>query len=111
VNVAQLYFREVYRLTVRNYLLTFLNRSVNINSFYIVYVTNPCGLLDLAPINDLKQVNIKAEDLITQIQEVHNAIYGSNVATCKILSPSTKQLLIRRYVRLNLRKMILCGLS
>jgi hypothetical protein len=56
-------------------------------------------------------VNVKDEDLITQIQEVHNAIYGSNVATCKILSPSTKQLLIRRYVRLNLRKVILCGLS
>jgi hypothetical protein len=49
-------------------------------------------------------VNVKAEDLITQIQEVHNAIYGSNVATCKILSPSTKQLLIRRYVRIVLTK-------
>ena len=111
VNVAQLYFREVYRLTIRNYfklsLLTFINRSVNINSFYIVYVTNPRGPLDLALINDLKHVNTKIEDLITQIQEVHNAIYSSNVATCKILSPSTKQLLIRIYVQLNLRKVIL----
>jgi hypothetical protein len=77
-------------------LLTFINRSININSFYIVHVTNPREPLDLAHINDLKQVNTKAEDLITQIQEVHNAIYSSNVATCKILSPSIKELLIRR---------------
>jgi hypothetical protein len=29
-----------------------------------VYGTKPCGLLDLAPFFDLKQVNAKAEDLL-----------------------------------------------
>ena len=53
------------------------NRSVNcstgFNPFVIIYGYNPCAPLDLAPIPDLKSVNVKAEDLIAQIQEIHTA--------------------------------------
>ena len=54
------------------------NRSVNLSTgfspFVITYGYNPHTLLDLAPIPDLKCVNVKAEDLIAQIQEIHTAI-------------------------------------
>jgi hypothetical protein len=39
--------------------------------FNIIYGVNPRALIDLEPVLDLKRVHIKAEDLIAQIQEVH----------------------------------------
>ena len=47
------------------------NRSTGFNPFVITYGYNPRAPLDLAPIPDLKRVNMKAKDLITQIQEIH----------------------------------------
>ena len=51
------------------------NRSVNYSTgfspFVITYGYNPCAPLDLAPIPNLKCVNVKGEDLIAQIQEIH----------------------------------------
>jgi hypothetical protein len=39
--------------------------------FNIIYGVNPRALIDLEPVLDLKRVHTKAEDLIAQIQEVH----------------------------------------
>ena len=50
-----------------------INRSTDFSPFVITYGYNPRAPLDLAPIPDLKRVNVKAEDLITQIQEIHTA--------------------------------------
>ena len=52
-------------------LLTTVLLTVALDS--VPYGYNPCTSLDLAPILDLKHVNVKAEDLITQIQEIHTA--------------------------------------
>ena len=53
------------------------NRSANCSTgfspFVITYGYNPCAPLDLAPIPKLKRVNVKAEDLIAQIKEIHTA--------------------------------------
>ena len=48
-----------------------VNHSTGFSPFVITYGYNPRAPLDLAPIPDLKRVNVKAEDLITQIQEIH----------------------------------------
>ena len=45
-----------------------VNRSTGFNPFVITYGYNPRAPLDLAPIPDLKCVNVKAGDLIAQIQ-------------------------------------------
>ena len=50
-----------------------VNRSTGFNPFVITYGYNPHAPLDLAPIPDLKRVNVKAEDLIAKIQEIHTA--------------------------------------
>ena len=50
-----------------------LNRSTSFSPFVITYGYNPRASLDLAPIPNLKHVNVKAKDLITQIQEIHTA--------------------------------------
>ena len=50
-----------------------VNRSTSFSPFVITYGYNPRAPLDLAPILDLKRVNVKAEDLIAQIQEIHTA--------------------------------------
>ena len=50
-----------------------VNRSTGFSPFVITYGYNPCVPLDLTPISDLKHVNVKAEDLIAQIQEIHRA--------------------------------------
>ena len=50
-----------------------VNRSTGFSPFVITYGYNPRAPLDLAPIPDLKRVNVKAEDLIAQIQEIHIA--------------------------------------
>ena len=42
----------------------FVNRSTGFSPFVITYGYNPRAPLDLAPIPDLKRVNVKAEDLI-----------------------------------------------
>ena len=52
----------------------FVNHSTGFNPFVLTYGYNPYAPLDLAPIPDLKRVNVKAEDLITQIQEIHITI-------------------------------------
>ena len=49
----------------------FVNRSIGFSPFVITYGYNPRAPLDLAPIPDSKHVNVKAKDLITQIQEIH----------------------------------------
>ena len=49
----------------------FVNRSTGFSPFVITYGYNTRAPLDLAPIPDLKHVNVKAKDLITQIQEIH----------------------------------------
>ena len=41
-----------------------VNRSTGFSPFIITYGYNPLAPLDLAPIPDLKHVNVKAEDLI-----------------------------------------------
>ena len=46
-----------------------VNRSTVFSPFVIPCGYNPRTPLDLAPIPNLKRVNVKAEDLITQIQE------------------------------------------
>ena len=51
----------------------FVIRSTRFSPFVITYGYNSWASLDLAPILDLKHVNVKAEDLITQIQEIHMA--------------------------------------
>ena len=48
-----------------------INRSTGFSPFVITYGYNPRAPLDLAPIPNLKRVNVKTEDLITQIQEIH----------------------------------------
>ena len=50
-----------------------VNRSTGFSPFVITYDYDPRAQLDLAPIPDLKHVNVKAEDLIAQIQEIHIA--------------------------------------
>ena len=50
-----------------------VNRSIGFSPFVITYGYNPRTPLDLAPIPNLKRVNVKAEDLIAQIQEIHTA--------------------------------------
>ena len=50
-----------------------VNRSTGFSPFVITYGYNPRAPLDLSPIPDLKRVNVKAEDLIAQIQEIHTA--------------------------------------
>ena len=48
-----------------------INCSTGFSPFVITYGYNPRTPLDLTPITDLKHVNVKVEDLITQIQEIH----------------------------------------
>ena len=48
-----------------------INRSTGFSPFVITYGYNPRAPLDLALIPDLKRVNVKVEDLIAQIQEIH----------------------------------------
>ena len=48
-----------------------INRSTGFSPFVITYGYNPRTPLDLAPIPDLNRVNVKAKDLIAQIQEIH----------------------------------------
>ena len=50
-----------------------VNRSTGFSPFVITYGYNPRAPLDLAPIPNLKRVNVKAEDLIAQIQEILTA--------------------------------------
>ena len=50
-----------------------VNRSTGFSPFVITYGYSPRTPLDLAPIPDLKRVSVKAEDLITQIREIHMA--------------------------------------
>ena len=50
-----------------------VNRSTSFRPFVITYGYNPRTPHDLAPILGLKHVNVKVEDLITQIQEIHTA--------------------------------------
>ena len=50
-----------------------VNRSTSFSPFVITYGYNPRAPLDLAPIPDLKHVNVEAKDLIAQIQEIHTA--------------------------------------
>ena len=50
-----------------------VNRSTGFSPFVITYGYNSRAPIDLALIPDLKRVNVKVEDLITQIQEIHTA--------------------------------------
>ena len=50
-----------------------VNHSTGFSPFVITYGYSPRTPLDLAPIPNLKRVSVKAEDLITQIREIHMA--------------------------------------
>ena len=50
-----------------------VNRSIGFSPFVTTYGYNPCAPFDLASIPDLKRVNVKVEDLIAQLQEIHTA--------------------------------------
>jgi alpha-mannosidase len=47
------------------------NQSTKLSPLHIVYGANLCASLDLAPVSNLKRAYGKAEDLISQIQNIH----------------------------------------
>ncbi|GFS44399.1 hypothetical protein Acr_00g0090100 [Actinidia rufa] len=75
VNIAQLYFRECLPSSDRWADLgceSFV--SSGFNPFFANYAFQPRALIDLAPISDLKRVHKKAEDFISDLQDVHKQV-------------------------------------
>ncbi|XP_039119660.1 uncharacterized protein LOC120255960 [Dioscorea cayenensis subsp. rotundata] len=79
VNVAQLFFRDVYRLhgwDVRLSQAEFAynhatNRSTGFSPFQVVYSAIPRGSLNLIPLLAKTRIHGKAADFVTSLQNIH----------------------------------------
>jgi hypothetical protein len=71
-----------------------------------VYESTPWAPLDLVAVADLKRVNAKAGDLVSQLQEVHKA----TIQNLQVIGEKIR--LVRRRGKLwSLRKVTFYGLS
>ncbi|CAL2248659.1 unnamed protein product [Prunus armeniaca] len=48
-----------------------INRGTGFSPFFVTYGYNSKCPLDLAPVSDLKRVNIKAEEFVATLQQIH----------------------------------------
>lgn len=64
----------------------YVNRSMGLSPFQIVYGFNPRAPVDLAPDPDLKRNNGKAEEFMKGLQEVHKVIeqHLHSTTYCKV---------------------------
>ena len=51
-----------------------MNRSSGFSPFFANYAFQPRAPIDLAPVPDLKRVHKKAEDFISDLQDVHKQV-------------------------------------